>query len=228
MIVLQDAIMHVLDLGGPVVLLLLLVSVLTAALVLYKIWQYQAARVGRHRQLAAAVAAWDRGEHDKALQALGHSRSYLSPVLHMALVQPQTADLSARADAEAEERFARLERGLGTLDMVAQLAPLLGLFGTVIGMIEAFQKLQSAGSSVDPSLLAGGIWVALLTTAAGLAVAMPTSLVLSWLTARMQRERVFANHALRVVFAPQSDGSASRNSQTAAPTAATGTLAHAG
>lgn len=206
MTLIRDAITRILDLGGPVVLLLLCVSVLTAALVLYKLWQYQAARVGRHRQLAAAVAAWDLGDQTAALAALAESRSYLSPVLRMALVAGQTAELSARVDAEAEDRFARLERGLGALDMVAQLAPLMGLFGTVIGMIEAFQKLQSAGSSVDPSLLAGGIWVALLTTAAGLAVAMPTSLVLSWLTARMQRERVFANRAFRVVFAPQTAG----------------------
>ncbi|MCD9149123.1 MotA/TolQ/ExbB proton channel family protein [Pseudophaeobacter flagellatus] len=203
MSLIQDAITRILDLGGPVVLLLLCVSVLASALVIYKLWQYQAARVGRHRQLAIAVAAWDQGHHKAALMALGESRSYLAPVLRMALAAPQTPELSARVDAEAEARFAELERGLGALDMVAQLAPLMGLFGTVIGMIEAFQKLQSAGSSVDPSLLAGGIWVALLTTAAGLAVAMPTSLVLSWLTARMQRERVFANQALRRVFAPQ-------------------------
>ncbi|MGR3621076.1 MotA/TolQ/ExbB proton channel family protein [Pseudophaeobacter sp.] len=205
MSVIEDAIMRVLDLGGPVVLLLLCVSVLTAALVLYKLWQYQAARVGRHRQLAAAVAAWDLGDQAGALRALEQSRSYLGPVLRMALTSAPSAELSARVDAEAEERFDRLEQGLGALDMVAQLAPLMGLFGTVIGMIEAFQKLQSAGSSVDPSLLAGGIWVALLTTAAGLAVAMPTSLVLSWLTARMQRERTFANLALRVAFAPKLD-----------------------
>lgn len=198
----QDALARVLELGGPVVLLLLAVSVLTAALVLYKIWQFQAARVGRHKALAGAVEAWDRGDAEGAQAMLSQSKSYLVPVMQLALLGPGGQMLAERADAEAEERFSKLERGLGALDMVAQLAPLLGLFGTVLGMIEAFQKLQSAGSSVDPALLAGGIWVALLTTAAGLAVAMPTSLVLSWLTARMQRERVFANRALRIVFAP--------------------------
>jgi biopolymer transport protein ExbB len=57
-------------------------------------------------------------------------------------------------------------------------------------MIEAFRQLQGAGSAVDPSLLAGGIWVALLTTAAGLAVAMPVSLVLTWFETRIENERV--------------------------------------
>lgn len=203
-----DALQQVLDLGGPVVMVLLVASVLTTALVFYKIWQYQMARVGRHRQLSVAVEAWDRGDTAQASQKLQQSKSYLAPVLHMALTQAPSEMLSDRVDAEAEDRFARLERGLGALDMVAQLAPLLGLFGTVLGMIEAFRKLESAGSSVDPSLLAGGIWVALFTTAAGLAVAMPTSVVLNWLTARMQRERVFANRALRTVFAPASAGTA--------------------
>ena len=57
----------------------------------------------------------------------------------------------------------------------------MGLFGTVLGMIDAFRALQAAGDAVDPSVLAGGIWVALLTTAAGLGVAMPTSLALTFL-----------------------------------------------
>jgi len=138
------------------------------------------------------------------LRHLGESTSYLVPVFQRAfdVATGDTSKLSDRSDAEAEERFSRLEGGLNVLDMVAQLAPLLGLFGTVLGMIDAFRNLQNAGSSVDPSLLAGGIWVALLTTAAGLLVAMPTSLVLGWFEARMRRDRVFANRALRTVFAP--------------------------
>ncbi len=192
---------EILGLGGPVVALLAVTSILTASLILYKLWQFQASGVGRHKRLAEAVAAWDAGDRSTALSMLEPSTSYLVPVVRTAFATtgPQASE---RADAEAEDRFARLERGLSALDMVSQLAPLLGLFGTVLGMIEAFQKLQSAGNSVDPSLLAGGIWVALLTTAAGLAVAIPTSLVLSWFEARMRRERVFANRALRTVFAP--------------------------
>ncbi|APG49071.1 MotA/TolQ/ExbB proton channel family protein [Phaeobacter porticola] len=206
-----DTLRRVLDLGGPVVLLLLGISVLTAAMVFYKIWQYRAARVGVHRALTAALRSLDSGEPDLARRHLAQSKSYLAPVLRQALDGGGDPMQIARADAEAETGFSKLERGLGTLDVVAQLAPLLGLFGTVLGMIEAFQQLQAAGSSVDPSLLAGGIWVALLTTAAGLAVAMPTSLVLNWLSARMQRERVFANRALRIVFAPMRGDQQSNN-----------------
>ncbi|MFP4045240.1 MAG: MotA/TolQ/ExbB proton channel family protein [Rhodosalinus sp.] len=196
---LQEMVARVAELGGPVVMILVAVSVVTLAVILYKLWQFAAAGVGRHAALRQAVVAWDAGERADARVALDRSRSYLRPVIEMALSGMQDA---ARLEAEAELRFARLERGFRFLDTVAQLAPLLGLFGTVLGMITAFQALQEAGAQVDPSVLAGGIWVALLTTAAGLAVAMPTSVVLSWFEARMDAERVFAASAVHTILSP--------------------------
>ncbi|ARC88020.1 MotA/TolQ/ExbB proton channel family protein [Rhodovulum sp. MB263] len=190
---------RVADLGGPVVLILIGVSVLTVAVVLYKLWQFAASGVGRHRALSEAVAHWDRGERDRARAALEGSRSYLRPVVDLAMSGQTDPE---RLEAEAEVRFARLESGFRLLDSVAQLSPLLGLFGTVLGMIAAFQALQAAGTQVDPSILAGGIWVALLTTAVGLAVAMPTALILSWFEGRMEAERVLAETAIHTVLAP--------------------------
>ena len=210
---------EILALGGPVVAILIATSVATLSLIIYKLWQYKAAGVGRHTELSLAIEAWDRQDRAAAMVHLDKSRSYLAPVIAMSFSGKDNA-LSERTDAEAEARFAGLERGLNVLDMVSQLAPLLGLFGTVLGMIEAFQTLQGAGNSVDPAVLAGGIWVALLTTAAGLAVAMPTSLVLTWFESRMTRERIFTNRALRTVFAP---GHAAHNAIAEIPDAA---LAH--
>ena len=188
----------VLDLGGPVVLVLMGVSVVTLALILYKLWQFSAAHVGRHTAVRAAVAAWDAGDRGGARAALAPSRSYLAGV-----VEAGFDGLGQdRLQAMAEARFSRLERGFRFLETVAQLAPLLGLFGTVLGMIEAFQALQAAGAQVDPSILAGGIWVALLTTAVGLAVAMPTALVLAWFEGRMEAERVAAEGFVLTVVSP--------------------------
>lgn len=197
---LQDAILRIADLGGPVVLFLVALSVLVLAVILYKLWQFAASGVGRHKALRQAIRSWDTGDRTAARQHLRQSRSYLVPVVAMAIDGQSDA---ARLEAEAESRFARLESGFRFLDSVAQLAPLLGLFGTVLGMISAFQALQEAGSQVDPSILAGGIWVALLTTAVGLAVAMPTSVVLSWFEARMDADRVLAQTALRTILSPE-------------------------
>ena len=113
--------------------------------------------------------------------------------------------LIPRLETEAEQILQPYESGFRVLDTIAQLAPLLGLLGTVLGMIEAFQALQTAGSQVDPAALAGGIWVALLTTAAGLSVAMPTSIALSWFEAQIDRERAMAEHAFTVLVTPTSE-----------------------
>lgn len=197
-----DALLGIFALGGPVVAILFVMSVLALGVTIYKIWQFAVSGVGRHRVLSEALEAWDDGDRQRALARLTESRSYLAPLLGSAMNAAEQPGLEGRLDAEAGLALAGLERGFRFLDTVAQLAPLLGLFGTVLGMIEAFQSLQSAGSTVDPSLLAGGIWVALMTTAVGLAVAMPTSMILAWFESRTARERVFADKALRTVLAP--------------------------
>lgn len=206
-----DALSGFFALGGPVVLILFAMSVLTLAVTLYKIWQFSVSGVGRHRVLSDALQLWDTGAQSAAQRRLGESRSYLAPLLENAMSAALRPGIASRLDAEAGVALARLERGFRLLDTIAQIAPLLGLFGTVIGMIDAFRNLQDAGSSVDPALLAGGIWVALLTTAVGLAVAIPTSMTLTWLESRTARERVFADKALRTVLVPHGSADAVRN-----------------
>ena len=197
----QDRLLSLLDLGGPVVALLLLLSVLALTVFLYKIWQFAAAGVGRHRAIEEAIAAAEAGNRSLAAERLKASSNHLAPVLISALDAP--AGAKARLTALAEARLARVEGGFRLLDSIAQIAPLLGLFGTVLGMIDAFQALQEAGQSVDPAALAGGIWVALLTTAGGLAIAMPTSVALTWLESRAASDRMQADLALETIFCPR-------------------------
>ena len=71
------------------------------------------------------------------------------------------------------KKYLKSQRFLPSLEIIAQVSPLVGLLGTVIGMIDSFNELELGGSLVDPSILAGGIWTALLTTAMGLIVAIP-------------------------------------------------------
>ena len=84
-------------------------------------------------------------------------------------------------------KLERLRSHLRALEIIGTLSPLLGLLGTVLGMIEAFRQLEMAGSQVDPAILSGGIWQALLTTAVGLTVAIPVVLAHSWLERRVER-----------------------------------------
>lgn len=199
----QEKILSFIDLGGPVVVLLLCMSVISLATVLYKLIQFRAQGVGRRKSLEWALSAWDKGQggvaRDHARTSRNHLKTYVIEAMDGAGTGSHSA-LAQRLVARSEESLTRLEGGFRLLDSIAQLAPLLGLFGTVLGMIEAFQKLQGAGAAVDPSILAGGIWVALMTTAVGLAVAMPTQLLLTWLETRVSAERVFADKAVHMVL----------------------------
>lgn len=183
------------DLGGPVVAILLGISVVALALILLKFAQFAWQRVGRRRRQDKAYFLWAHGSPAEALSLLDGDRSALADVMSIAI--RLGSDASIPKDVVEEEagrvalaRLYGLQRGFRALDAIVQVAPLLGLFGTVLGMIEAFRTLQGAGNAVDPSILAGGIWVALLTTAVGLAVAMPVSLVLTWFESRVENERV--------------------------------------
>ena len=80
-----------------------------------------------------------------------------------------------------------LEKRLPVLASMAGIAPMLGFLGTVVGMISAFQQIESLAGNVNPADLAGGIWVALLTTAFGLAVGIPAYAVYNYFVSRVAR-----------------------------------------
>ena len=82
-------------------------------------------------------------------------------------------DTEKEIDSLKNKEFKQIYSFLPSLEVISQVSPLVGLLGTVIGMIDSFNELELGGSLVDPSILAGGIWTALLTTAMGLIVAIP-------------------------------------------------------
>lgn len=169
--------------GGPTIWAISALSVVTVALILWKAWRFFLAGAWSRRASKRAVDLWERGQRNAALQLVSGRRGVRSR-LTMAAMQARR-DLS---DTAAREETARVAKrllagqggGLRALELIATVAPLLGLLGTVLGMIAAFQALQEAGNRADPAMLAGGIWEALLTTAAGMAVAIPASAALTW------------------------------------------------
>ena len=186
----------VLDLGGPVVGILAIASFVALTLVIYKFFQFYIFDIGRTKDARKAIVLWQNGQTHEAINLIKQKRGLIARSAHLALNclsadAPTDKDkIEDAVETLATDRLHNLQSGLKALDTIAQLAPLLGLFGTVLGMIDAFKALQGAGSNVDPSILAGGIWVALLTTAVGLAVAMPITLILSYFETRLENERV--------------------------------------
>lgn len=178
-----------LDAGGPVVLLLLAMSVLALTLVLVKLAQFQRARLWQRQPAKQALVLWQQGDVEGALKLADNCANPTAQALARA-IRGQRRQLPESAVREEVLRYGshalfQLRRGLRPLEVIGSLSPLLGLLGTVMGMISAFQQLEAAGNKVNPAILSGGIWEALLTTAVGLCVAIPVVALLNWLERRV-------------------------------------------
>ncbi|MCP3986491.1 MAG: MotA/TolQ/ExbB proton channel family protein [bacterium] len=184
--------LEMLRLGGPVMMVLAVVSVVGLAIVLIKLYQFWSLQVGARHFATEAIASWRAGRMQEAVQILAASRSPLARVLEVAIRGKHRAGSSDYVLREEVARVGalhleRLRSYLRALEAIATLSPLLGLLGTVLGMIEAFRQLEHAGNRASPAILSGGIWEALLTTAVGLSVAIPAVAALNWLEGRVGR-----------------------------------------
>lgn len=164
--------------GGPVMFVLLAFSVLALGIALFKAGQFLALRLTAAGFVEEAIARLCEGDEAGAVGVLADQRHPAARVMRAALDAVRDSRLdedAARTEiARVGSREVRsLESWLRALSAIGHLSPLLGLFGTVLGMIEAFMTIERAASAVNPSQLAGGIWEALLTTAFGLMVAIP-------------------------------------------------------
>jgi biopolymer transport protein ExbB len=177
-----DAIMT----GGVFMIPLLVVFILAIALFARKFMQLRRARRGMDRQ-EAAVAQAERGNaegvHDLRKE---HPDNLVFRTLDVILMRRE----AGRAQPEKAVRellmreVPKLERGLTTLAVLAAAAPMLGLLGTISGLIAMFQVITDLGVN-DPKLLAGGIGEALITTEAGLLIAIPVLLAHNFLANRV-------------------------------------------
>jgi len=191
--------------GGPVWVAIVVVSIAATAVTIFKIVQFSRLGVGRSRAARNAVAIWASGDRGRALQEARSETSPSSAAVASAMVSfmrhpgdhERARELAVQS---AADQLATMTRHLRILESVVQAAPMLGLLGTVVGMISAFGELSAAGGAVDPAALATGIWTALLTTAAGLSIAIPFYFVSIWLESRIDEERATMEAAISAML----------------------------
>lgn len=164
--------------GGVVMYGLAVLSIYAVAVVVFKLFQFKSANVYDRSFIDMALKEIKQGDRQKATKVLAHIKGPIARIMRVTFECVANRDMSSKSREAEIMRVGSgdirvLESHLRGLEMTASIAPLMGLFGTVIGMITSFSKLSLAGTRVDPTLLAGGIWEALLTTAGGLAVAIP-------------------------------------------------------
>src|SRR3990167_5470810 len=172
--------------GGPMMYLIILSSILAFGVVIERMYSLTRARIDANKFMDSIVAILKR---NKIIEAIEMCNSMPGPIAHIIKAGILKHDRSKPEIKEAVEEAAaleipRLEKHLPILATVAHIAPLLGLLGTVTGMIKSFQVIQQkalALAPVNPGDLSGGIWESLLATLAGLSVAIPTYVAYNYL-----------------------------------------------
>ncbi|MFO7718204.1 MAG: MotA/TolQ/ExbB proton channel family protein [Desulfohalobium sp.] len=175
--------------GGVLIYPILACLVLVAAIFSERVIRFALMR-SRGSGLADKVArALKNTGVEAAKETAQSSNSPMGRVLTKALDVPHTDRdmLETVLTSATDEEVRGLSCYMQLLATVGNIAPLLGLLGTVIGMIKAFMVIQEMGGQVNASVLAGGIWEAMLTTAMGLAVALPAMLAHGYLNAQIDR-----------------------------------------
>jgi len=177
--------------GGWMMYPLVLCSLIAVGVILAKMWTLWVAHAGTARVLREVQEAAESGDLDAAYDI---ARDTPGPAAAIVLAGLRRVRNGRLTKGELETAVATtgaielsfLERGLVILATIANVAPLMGFLGTVAGMILAFAAIEEAGT-VEPSLVAGGIKVALLTTAAGLIVAVPINITYNFFVTRIDR-----------------------------------------
>ena len=161
--------------GGPVMAPIIIISIIALGLIVERSVVFARAHERRQDLAAYAIECMEKGEARELSQELEKSRSPIAGVLEEGVKNRHlpAADRELRMEARAMREIGRLERNVNYLSSVANIETLLGLLGTVTGMIRSFISLRLSGIA-DPAVLAGGIAEALITTAAGLFVAIPS------------------------------------------------------
>lgn len=170
----EFSVLEIIQAGGWLMVPLLLASVVALAICVDRLLALRIEKVAPDTACAEVLAYWQQAERDPKKAAELRDSSPLAAILLEAIVHYASGRESVKetlTDAAGHE-IHRLERGLNSLGTIAAITPLLGLLGTVIGMIRVFTEITVHGTG-DASILAGGISEALITTASGLTIAIP-------------------------------------------------------
>lgn len=141
------------------------------------------------------------GRIDAALDACRRTDTPIARMIEKGIerIGRPMSDVQTAIENAANLEVAKLEKGLPYLSMISGGAPMIGFLGTVIGMVQAFMAMEGAGGVVDMSVLAGGMYIAMLTTVAGLIVGIPAYFGYNYLVARIER-LIFRMEANSIAF----------------------------
>ncbi|OGW83860.1 MAG: hypothetical protein A2987_01870 [Omnitrophica bacterium RIFCSPLOWO2_01_FULL_45_10] len=175
--------------GGPVMIPIILGSILGLAIIIEKLWTLLSLRLNSQDFTSKALAKVRAGKFDDATDIC--SRNLNSPIAVTLKAGIEKRHLSVQEIERILERVGngevkKLERYIGGLISIIGIEPLLGFLGTITGLIKAFMAWEKAGPNITVSALASGIYEAMITTAAGLSIAVPYYLICNFIISRIK------------------------------------------
>jgi biopolymer transport protein ExbB len=173
--------------GGPLMWLILLCSVISLAIFLERFTYYHRASIRVGELLRGLSNLITRGNFAEALHETAGTPGPVARVIHAAIIRHDAprSELKEIVQEAGQLEMPKLERNLGILSTVAFVTPMIGLLGTVTGLIESFVQISSQTGFASSTDISTGLYKSLLTTAAGLVVAIPSAVAYSYLSARV-------------------------------------------
>lgn len=173
--------------GGIILVLILVLAFVATVIIIERLLYFRKIRTDEEKILFRLKATLEKGHYDEAISICEGNPSPITNLMKVGLEYREHSEerIKDAIVSAANMEIPRLERYLSALGTIANIATLLGLLGTVTGNIRSFGVLGSLGAVGDPSLLAKGIAEALLTTAAGLIVSIPTIVFYNYLVNRV-------------------------------------------
>ncbi|ACS78421.1 MotA/TolQ/ExbB proton channel family protein [Maridesulfovibrio salexigens] len=196
--------MNILQQGGLIMWPLFLLSIASLAVMGERFFVFSTNRFPKAERLNEIVNLARQHNTDKILSLVEETSPLYLKIFNALFSQLPNREKKHEVQLAGEEILFSLNRRLDFLATVATAAPLIGLLGTVLGMIQAFSRLSASGN-VDITMLAGGIWQALLTTAAGLSVAIPALIAHRWFCRQHEKAAYAMQHTANMLLEIQED-----------------------
>ncbi len=182
--------------GGPIMIPIILLSIVGLALILERFWTLWRIRLDIPKFTQEIFLYLERGHFQRALERCEKVRHPIADVFNLGILNRalKRDEIEKMMEREGDEQVQYLEQYLGALLIIVGVEPMLGFLGTIVGLIQAFMTWEQLGSNITVSALAAGIYQAMITTAAGLIVAIPCFVIYHLLVGKIK------NHAQEISY----------------------------
>jgi biopolymer transport protein ExbB len=198
--------------GGPIMVPIIVLSVIALAIILERFWALWKIRLNFQQFAQEIFLFLERGHFQKAIERCEKVNHPIGDVFKLGILNRtiKREELEGMLEREGEEQIQYLERYLGALIIIIGVEPMLGFLGTIVGLIQAFMTWEQLGTNITVSALAAGIYQAMITTAAGLSVAIPAyilyHLIVGKIKSHAQEMSYYGNELIDILTRPKEGG----------------------